>query len=194
MEMLTVMAIISILAGFLVNTGFGTRPAGSRQGAISQLMGSLEEARMSAIEKGANVYFCIADTGHPDAEKQLRSYILCREQTAEEKAVSKTEDKIPLSRWETLPKRFFFDSDKLADKTAEVSGEGLPGNPETVRAIEFGSLGQVVTSLSAENIPQLAVTDAVYDQVGKTLIRRSGGADDFIVQIFRLTGRVRLAE
>ncbi|MCK9588776.1 MAG: type II secretion system protein [Terrimicrobiaceae bacterium] len=193
LELLTVMAIMSLMMGLLVSTGMGARPAGSRQGAISQIMGALEEARMSAIEKNTTVYFGIADINHPDEEKQLRSYLLFREQTPQEKAASKNEDMIPLTRWEKLPQGFYFDADKLSDMTVEVPGNGLPGNPPNVRAVQFGSLGQV-TGLPVEIVPQLAVTEAVYNPSGKILVRKSGAAGDFIVKIFRLTGRLQLSQ
>lgn len=192
-ELLTVMAIMSIMMGLIVSTGMGTRPGGSRQGAISQLMGGLEEARMSAIEKNTTVYFGIADISHPDEEKQLRGYILFREQTEDEKAASKTEDMIPLTRWEKLPQGFYFDADKFTDMTVEVPGRGLPGNPENVRAVQFSSLGQV-TGLRADVVPQLTVTEAVYQPSSKILTRKSGEAGDFIVKIFRLTGRIQLTQ
>jgi prepilin-type N-terminal cleavage/methylation domain-containing protein len=192
LELLTVMAIMSVMMGLVVSTGMGTRPAGSRQGAISQLMHGLEEARMSAIEKSTSVFFGIADSSHPDSEKQLRGYILFREQTADEKAVSHTEDMVPLTRWETLPKGFYFDEGKITSMTSEVDDTGLPGNPGKMRVVEFGALGQV-TGLTTEIAPQLAVTDAVYDPSAKSLTRKNNGAGDFAIQIFRLTGRIRLA-
>lgn len=192
-ELLTVIAIMSIMMGLVVSTGMGTRPAGSRQGAISQIMAGLEEARMSAIEKNTTVYFGIADTSHPDDEKQLRGYILFRAQTITEKAASKTEDMIPLTRWEKLPQGFYFDADKFQDMTVEMPGKGLPGDPQNVRAIEFGSLGQV-TGLGADVVPQLTVTEAVYQPSSKILTRKSGEAGDFIVKIYRLTGRLQLTQ
>jgi prepilin-type N-terminal cleavage/methylation domain-containing protein len=192
-ELLTVIAIMSIMMGLLVSTGFGTRPAGSRQGAISQLMGSLEEARMTAIEKNVAVYFGIADTSYPDAEKQLRGYILFRAQTSEEKATSHTEDLVPLSRWDTLPKGFYFDADKFDAVSEAQAGVGLPGNPATVRAIEFGSLGQV-KSMPAEAVPQLSVVEAIYNDGSKTLLRKNGGASDFAIKIYRVTGRLQIAK
>lgn len=192
-ELLTVMAIMSVMMGLLVSTGMNTRPAGSRQGAISQLMGGLEEARMSAIEKGTTVYFGIADTTHPDSGKQLCSYILFREQTADEKAVSNTEDMVPITRWDCLPRGFYFDLDKISSMLIPVAGNGLPGNPTTVQVIEFGSLGQV-TGQPLEETPQIAVTDAVFDPASKNLQRKDNGAGDFAVNIYRLTGRLQLAQ
>lgn len=192
-ELLAVIAIMSLLMGLIVNTGFGTRPAGARQGAIAQLMGSLEEARMSAIEKGRNVYFGLAEGSFPDGEKQWRGYLLFREQTSAEKTASGNEDMIPLTKWETLPKGFYFDPEKVAASTAEVAVSGLPGNPTKVRALEFGTLGQV-TGLPAETVPLLSVAEAVYNPADQSLARRNNGAGDFAMQIYRLTGRVRLSE
>ena len=192
-ELLTVIAIMSVMMGLLVTTGLGTRPAGSRQGAISQIMGALEEARLSAIEKNTTVYFGIADTGHPDEEKQLRGYILFRTQTAQEKAASQNDDMVPLTRWEKLPQGFYFDPDKLANMTLDVPGNGLPGKPQNVKAVEFGSLGQV-TGLPVDVVPQLTVMEAVYNPAGKNLIRKGAEAGDFAIKIYRLTGRLQLAQ
>ena len=192
-ELLTVMAIMSILMGLMVSTGIGLRPGGSREGAISQIMGGLDEARMSAIEQNTSVYFGIADGSYPDQDRQLRGYILFREQTAKEKDASKTEDLVPLTRWEQLPLGFYFDPDKLASATVEMPGNGLPGQPQNVRAIEFGSLGQV-TGLASEAAPQLTITEAAYNAGNKSLIRKSGVAGDFHIRIYRLTGRLQLAQ
>jgi len=193
LELLVVMAIMSIMMGVMVNSGMGGRPAGSRQGAITQLMGALEEARMSAIEKRVKVYFGIADTTHPDSEKQLCAYIFFRDQTADEKAVSKTEDVVPITRWTSLPRGFYFDLEKISNMLIPVPGKGLAGNPPTVQVLEFGTLGQV-TGQPVGGTPQIAVADAVFDPASQNLQRRNNGAGDFAVNIYRLTGRLQLAQ
>lgn len=189
-ELMVVTAIMGLMLGMTL-VGLGNRVAGARQGAITQLMQSLEEARMLAIEKGTTVYFGLSDADHPDPDKQLRGYILFRRQTEEEKAESGTDDWVCLTLWQLLPAGFFFDADELADSTQVLPGFGLPGNPATVRAMKFDPLGQISGS-AALLAPRLAVSEAVYDQKQKTLVPKGDGAGDFVLQLYRLTGRVKL--
>jgi len=195
-ELLTVVAIMSIMMGVIVSSGMGTRPAGSRQGAVSQLIGSLEEARMSAVERGVPVYFAVAGSDAPEQEKRLRSYLLFREQTPDEKASSGSTNNISnggpavvLTRWESLPQGFYFDPALLETVTTEVDVQsGLPSGITKVRAMKFGSLGQLQGTVTT-NAPSLSVVSGALDPASGTIT--PVGKSDFCVEISRLTGRVR---
>ncbi len=189
-ELLTVLAIMSLLFGLVVSTGFGTRPAGARQGAISQLMTSLEEARLAAIEKGSPVRFGIAGSDHPDEEKRYRAFILFREQSASEEPDPAKRMVVALSRWQTLPQGFYFDPDKLSTVTVRADSDGLPGAPAELDVLEFGSLGQLQSAVVE---PLLAVTEAVFDPVTNTILRK-GDKRDISIRIYRLTGRLALVQ
>lgn len=190
-ELLTVMAIISIMMGLAVGTGMGLRPPGSRQGTITQLMQSLEEARMSAIEKGTPVSFAIAGSD-ASAEKRFSTYMILREQTPDEKAKSGNTDLIPMTRWEPLSKGFFFNRDELVAASPEVGLDtSLPGNVSKVHLLTFGTLGQVKggATLTAPNIP---VVEGVFHENENNLILKEG--TEFRIQVARLTGRLQLDE
>lgn len=189
MELLVVISIMGILTGIMVSSGIGTNPAGARQGAITQISQSLEEARMEAVESGTDVYFGIAGTDVPDIGKRLHSFILFRQQTALEQPDPTQRTWVQLSAWQSLPQGVYFDPDVLKTATVSTTVTGLPGNPTDLQTLEFGTLGQVETD---STMPTLAIEPGVLDSTGETFIRKPGNSG-FLVHIYRLTGRVNLS-
>lgn len=200
-ELLTVIGIIVVLMGLTVRSTLSRNPAGKRNGAISQVIGSLDEARMRAIERGSTVYFAIAGTDHPDATKRLRAYLLFRDQTDAELQAALAADpaansdrKVAMTPWETLPQGFYFNPETLQDLSEAIPVSGLPGEPPTVHAIGFGSLGQVETGVNTSSRLKVSVIHGVFDGTEEAPFRpESEKGHDFDVAVYGLTGRVRLS-
>jgi len=201
-ELLAVMAVMVILMGLSVAAMLGFRTPGLRQAAISQLMATFDEARMSAIEKGVKVYVGFADGQFPNKERRLRSYILYREYTgAEREEMAGSQPSAgtvrPLTKWRELPRGFYLDpvaqASLLANADARVTPAGLPGDAAEIYAIGFNRLGQVVTPQGAT--PLVAVTEARYEpETGKLTRLEAEDENQFMIQINRLTGRVQLRD
>jgi prepilin-type N-terminal cleavage/methylation domain-containing protein len=197
MELLAVMAIMAILTAITVTAAMGMRPGGARAGAITQVMNSLEEARMTAIEKGVPVYFGVVSTNSADRQMWYHSYILFRPQTEEEQAASGTTNLIQIGTWAQLPQGFYFMTN-ISDVTTNLSpsaiGMRLPASqasssPSSLCAVEFGSLGEVKAP-SAVGV-ELYLTEAALDGSGN-MVEKSQGAREFGIRIFPYTGRVQL--
>ena len=188
---MVVMGIIVLLMGLLVGV-LGGQPAGSARGVATLVMQSLEEARMSAIEGRQPVYFCVAGADDSNEDHRLRAYLLCRKQTAEEEPVPAKQQYVSLTSWEMLPQGFYFDPADLENATAELKAEGLPGKPGKVRVVEYDALGQMQPAQSTGR-PKLTITQAVLKPDG-SLTYKNGRNADVSIELFRYTGRVRLAQ
>lgn len=202
LELLVAMALMAMLMGLSVAAMMGFRTPGLRQGAISQLMGALDEARMSAIESGAAVYVAFADGAFPDAERRFRGFILYREFTAAEREALADNPPAagevkPLTRWQELPRGFYLDASVptglLGNAGARVNPVGLPGEEAELVAVGFNRLGQVVAPLGSS--PELAITEARYDSESDQMTAvQDDDAGAFLIRINRLTGRLQLIE
>lgn len=186
-EILFVIAVMSILVSIAAMSLTGGKSTGNWQGTINQLSQAVEEARMTAIETNTKTYLGFANANHPDGEKKLRSYILFREYTQEEKSkmtpAPAANRYLPLTAWETLPSGFEYSdaSGSLLEpnSAAKLELTGLPGDPASVHAVAFGPLGQV--DFPASTAPALVVKP----------VGHADASAGFVIHINRLTGRVR---
>ncbi len=204
--MLTVIAVISVLSVVALYALKGSRVAGARRGAADVVMQSVEQARMTAIEKGVQTYVGFADESYSDPDGQLRAYIIFRDYTQEEvdaiTAGGGTVDsaaKIAETKWQYLPKGFYFDAvagSLFSDDTAKMDVLNLPpviGTKLTLHVVAFDSLGQVTTPQSGS--PQIILAEGRYDQKSNTLIKTAENPiSAFTVQVSRLTGRVQFKD
>ncbi|WP_206170910.1 prepilin-type N-terminal cleavage/methylation domain-containing protein [Phragmitibacter flavus] len=198
-ELIVVVAVIAVLVSLTAMTVMGLQSPGSRQGAMLQITQALEEARMTAIEQSATVYVGFADAGHPDEEKKLCAHLLFREYTTEEVAAMTAPPAAntykALTGWNLLPKGFYLDpgtvDSLLAGDTIKMDVVGLPGEPESVYAIAFGSLGQVVKPEQTALAPMVVMPAELVDGSGALKKVPNSDASAFSVQINRFTGRVK---
>ncbi len=201
-EVLTVLAIIAILATASIALVNSMRPPGLRAAAATQVMSALEEARLKATEKGGRVYVGFTDESHAQLEHKLNSFILFRDATKEELAAlplppeDNTVRGVALSNWQRLPGGFFFDPDVpdtvMQDASLIMTVEGLPGDRVRVQAIAFERLGQVVRPPGYS--PRLVITEARMGPDGELISLPAGDAVKFVIEIARLTGRVTLKD
>lgn len=204
-EILSVLAVISIMTALTVATLFGVRTPGLKRSAMGALLSSLEEARLSAVEKRTKVYFGMATLEDPEEERRLTGYLIFRELNEAEKSAAadeaegetvETERYVAISRWEKLPRGFYFDPEEegtlLQTDGAQMRVKGLPGGLADVVAIGFGERGQVVWPLVG--VPHLTVTEARFDPGSGIFQPLVTGANKeagrFRVAVSRLTGRV----
>lgn len=198
-ETVVVIAVIAILVTLTAMAMVGLQTPGSRQGAMLQITQALEEGRMTAIEKSTKIYVGIADATHPDEEKRQCALLLFREYTADEIAAMSEPPGPnvykPLTDWNLLPKGYFVCADimdtLLDDPQIKIPVAGLPGNPESVYAIAFGSLGQVVKPEQASLRPLVVMRAESVAPTGVLKRRADSEGSAFCIQVNRFTGRVK---
>lgn len=203
-EILSVLAVISLMTALTVATVFGVRTPGLKRSAMGALLSSLEEARLSAVERRTKIYFGITTSEDSSEDRRLAGYVLFRELSEAEKseanegagAADESVRYIAISRWEKLPRGFYFDPQE-AGTLLQTSGEGmevegLPGGSARVVAIGFGERGQVVWP--SVGVPHLTVTEAKFEPASGTFMPLGAEghkeAGRFRVAVSRLTGRV----
>jgi hypothetical protein len=112
-----------------------TNQAG-RKGAVTLMLNTFAQARAAALEKGINVYVGFADSNFSDADMRLRSFIIFRETTAEERQPYLDQvppvdppDYAPLSKWEMLPQGIKFKDEPqsiIGAATTSINALSLP--------------------------------------------------------------------
>lgn len=206
LELLVVLGIMAILMVLIVAGAGMFQAPGLQRAAMTQLLATLEEARMTAIETGARTYVGFTDASEEDEERRLRGFILFREHSPAELElmVEPPEEGlyVPITRWQSLPRGFFYEIydpgeedgqngpvSIIGDPEARMTVEGLPGGTSEVYAIGFGSLGGVV--LPRTRSPRVAVLAGRMGADGE-VVPMVGEDHAFVIHVARLTGRVTL--
>jgi Tfp pilus assembly protein FimT len=196
-ELLAVTAILALLAGLLAPALQGlTSPAG-RKGAVTIVMNTLEQARVSAIETGREVVVVFwkkngTDGSQPDEQDAM---LILRKNDAEAWE--------PITRWIKLPRGVLFHGEDSESKilydnsglaaVSDTTIDALPGKPSknNLGAIHFSSTGAVQLP-STSNGLRIALTEGQRG-VDQTLIvtkQKDGGHE--IISLARYTGRATL--
>jgi prepilin-type N-terminal cleavage/methylation domain-containing protein len=191
-EILVVVAIIGLLLSFMGPVVEGLAGAGGRKGGVTIVMNTLEQARVTAIQRGREVvvvFWKKNGIGEQDAMMVLQ-------RTEDDSAWE------PVSRWVKLPKGVLFysedDASRILDGSAldAIGGmdlAALPGEPadEEVGAIHFTKTG-AVQSPNHSNGLRVAITEGqrAADGVLADKHREKGGYE--VISIARFTGRASL--
>lgn len=152
-ELLTIVAIITVMMTLLVPALSGITSTAGRRGAVTIMMNSFEQARVAALESGQTVYIGFADNDSIFAAKEMNysAFLIFREPTEEEKASGKSY--VILKNWTRLPKKIAF---KRVEKSLVPSAGGtqfpnlskelaasFSGWDETLPCIAFNASGAV---------------------------------------------------
>ena len=197
LELLTVVAIICILVALLVPSVAAFTSTGGRKGAVTLVMTTLEQARVSAIETGCEVVVVFwkkngTDGSQPDEQDAM---LIIRKNDAEAWE--------PITRWIKLPRGVLFhggdeDSKILSDASglAEVSDttiQSLPGKPakNTLGAVHFSPTGAVQLP-STSNGLRIALTEGQRGPDGTLVVNKQKDGGHEVISLARYTGRVTL--
>lgn len=190
------MGIIALLLAALIPVVGLTKSSG-RKGAVSNLLGALEQARTLAIKDGRNTYVAFVTSGVPAAlakDYEYRAYAIF-----EDDPTGTTQ--VQVTNWSKLPTGISFRASNSAPVTSITTSNGypipLPFSPAGATAkaschcIEFGSSGEVENPSGTPLV--LSVFEGLVEN-GTELVtsaKNSSGepAASESISIARLTGR-----
>ena len=196
LELLSAVAIISVLMAVLVAPATGILGSSGRKGAVVIVMNTLEQARALALETGRDVVVLLwKRTGdNPDSLLVLR----------------KNEDGTDwdqLGRWIKLPKGVIFHGGDTASEILNASAvpdlvdpAKLPGSPNTseLGGVQFSPTGAVQAPKNALGL-RVALTEGIRGPGGTESIltakkqAQTGPGGGFeVISIARYTGRTTL--
>jgi prepilin-type N-terminal cleavage/methylation domain-containing protein len=188
-ELLSVIAIIAIMMTLVapVISGFGG--AGARKGAVATVMGTLEQARVAALESGRDVMVVFARPNFPERD----ALIVLREPEVV------GGDYEALTRWIRLPEKVLIHKPTAGGSVVTAGRPGdfedgrIPVSPpanmtETLSVIVFNSSGSVEFPTSRET-RNIRVTEGVRGANGQEAPTITGFD---MVSVARFTGRPQL--
>lgn len=197
LELLAVTALLALLASLLAPALQGlTSPAG-RKGAVTIVMNTLEQARVSAIETGSEVVVVFwkkngTEGSQPDAQDAM---LILRKNDAEAWE--------PITRWINLPRGVLFHSGDTASKilsdnsglaaVSDTAIESLPGKPSksTLGAVHFSPTGSVQLP-STTNGLRIALTEGQRGADHTLIVNKQKEGGHEIISLARYTGRATL--
>jgi len=154
-EVMVTVAIIAIMAALLTPAVRGLMGVAGPRGGVNSLAGTLEQARLAAMQSGVPTYVGFPLTLRSDEEATFSSFLVFREPTAEELEEDSSLQFVPLSRWIRLPTGVFLE----------------PGNLQPLGlSVAEGQLPALATSTGLEEVRDFNVV--AFDRFGKL---RPGG-------------------
>ena len=190
LELLTVVAITSILLTLATPaiSGF-TSPAG-RKGAVTIVMNTLEQGRVSAIETGRDTVVLFwkkngASSSQPDEPDAL---MVLRRNEADDAWESTT-------RWIKLPTGVLFHGEDsgsaILTSSITLTLPSLPGNPAStqLRALHFTSSGAVKSPSGSSTGLYIAFTEGQRDTSGSVVVKKQKSGGHEVISLARYTGR-----
>jgi prepilin-type N-terminal cleavage/methylation domain-containing protein len=196
LELLSVIAIISLLMAVLVAPASGILASTGRKGAVIIVMNTLEQARTAALETGRDVIVLLwKRTGdEPDSLLVLRKN-------------ENGTDWDQIGRWIKLPKGVIFHGGDTASEILNASPvpslldpAKLPGNPNSseLGGVQFSASGAVQAPKNALGL-RVALTEGIRGPQGTEALlsakkqAQSGTGSGFeVISIARYTGRTTL--
>ncbi|MEM1158062.1 MAG: prepilin-type N-terminal cleavage/methylation domain-containing protein [Verrucomicrobiota bacterium] len=205
-ELLTVMAIIGILAAFSAPSLLEISNSTGRKGAVNVLMNAFEQARVAALTSGENSYvgFATELSFNANSDYLYRAFIIFRESSAEEQSAG-AGPYTALTKWEVLPKNIYFlknaqtlvGDQNSAPHLLDVQ-QSLPqvAAGQSIPVIEFNSFGAIQNPKpNSSPIPpddgkiDIYITETQYDPSNAQLASRGNLLDR--ITFSRFTGRAQ---
>jgi prepilin-type N-terminal cleavage/methylation domain-containing protein len=196
-ELLSVIAIIAIMMTLVapVISGFGG--AGARKGAVATVMGTLEQARVAALESGRDVVVVFARPNFPERD----ALIVLR------KKDDGSGEYEALTRWIRLPKGILIHepnrgeniitaaSGFSADEQNNIRKETPGDDPSDLAFVKFNSSGAVAFPQGNPNQLKVVISEGIRGAGGNEALisqkkQDAGGFE--IISLSRFTGRVQL--
>jgi hypothetical protein len=194
-ELLSVAAVLALMAALLYSALSGFSSSAGRRGAVNILLNAFEYARIAALESGLTVYVGFADGDFPVAEMRYTSFLVFRE-TSDEERTSGAANYVVLKKWTMLPKNVAFK--RIADSLVpESGGQTFPGlddalpadrRDETFPSLAFNSSGAVQ---GGSNPLQLFLYEGYYVALQDVPTRKRSDLFEKI-SLSRYTGRAQL--
>jgi prepilin-type N-terminal cleavage/methylation domain-containing protein len=197
LELLAVTAILALIAGLLTPALQGLTSPTGRKGAVTIVMNTLEQARVSAIETGREVVVVFwkkngTDESQPDEQDAM---LILRKNDAEAWE--------PITRWIKLPRgvlfhggdedsKILYDNSGLAD-LSDTTIQSLPGKPSknTLGAVHFSPTGAVQLP-STSNGLRIALTEGQRGADQTLIVNKQKDGGHEIISLARYTGRATL--
>jgi prepilin-type N-terminal cleavage/methylation domain-containing protein len=197
LELLAATAIIALLAGLLAPVLQGLTSPTGRKGAVTIVMNTLEQARVSAIETGHEAVVIFwkkngTDASQPDEQDAM---LILRKNAAE--------DWESITRWIKLPRGVLFhgedsESKILYDNSGlaavnDTTIDSLPGKPsrDNLGAVHFSSTGAVQLP-STSNGLRIALTEGQRGANQSLIVKKQKDGGHEIISLARYTGRATL--
>jgi Tfp pilus assembly protein FimT len=194
LELLSVSALIILMAGLLYSSMGSFSSSAGRRGAVNMLMNAFEYARIAALESGQTVHVGFADKDFPIEGMRYKAFLVFRDTSDEERAAG-AKDYLVLKKWTKLPGKVALK--RIADSLVPESGGRtfvglnavLPNrqSDETFPCLSFNSSGAVS---GASNPIELFLYEGYFSGNRDIQTRRSGELFEKI-SLSRYTGRVQ---
>lgn len=194
-ELLTVSAVLTVMAAVFYSALSGFSSSASRRGAVNILLNTLEQSRIAALESGQTVYVGFADEDFPDKDMRYASFLVFRETSDDERA-SGAGKYIVLKKWTKLPKNVAFKR-VTSSLVPNSGGQTFPGlnaalpagqRDETFPSLAFNGAGAVD---GGSNPIQLFLYEGYYADEQDIQTRKGGDLFEKI-SLSRYTGRAQL--
>lgn len=196
-ELLTVVATTAILVTLAIPVISGFTSSTGRKGAVTIVMNTLEQARVSAIETGHEVAVVFwkkngTDPSQPDEQDAM---LILRKNDAEAWA--------PITRWIKLPRGVLFHGEDSESKilydnsglaaVSDTTIDSLPGRPSksNLGAVHFSSTGAVQLP-STSNGLRVALTEGQRGANQSLIVNKQKDGGHEIISLARYTGRATL--
>jgi Tfp pilus assembly protein FimT len=197
LELLAVTAILALLGGLLAPALQGLTSPTGRKGAVTIVMNTLEQARVSAIETGREVVVVFwkrngTDASQPDEQDAM---LILRKNDAEAWE--------SITRWVKLPRGVLFHGEDSESKilydnsglaaVSDTTIDALPGKPSRNKlgAVHFSSTGAVQLP-STSNGLRIALTEGQRGAGQTLMVSKQKGGGHEIISLARYTGRATL--
>ncbi len=196
-EFLTIIGITAILMTLAIPAISGFKSPTGRKAAVTVVMSTLEQARVSAIETGREVVVVFwkkngTDASQPDEQDAM---LILRKNDAEAWEFTTRWIKLPrgvLFQGEDSESKILYDNSGLA-AVSDTTIDSLPGKPSkyNLGAVHFSSTGAVQLPSTSDGL-RIALTEGQRgaNQSLSVNMQNSGGLE--IISIARYTGRVTL--
>ena len=198
LELLVVVAVIGLMMALLVPAVAGFSSTSGRKGAVTIVMNTLEQARVSAIETGRETVVVFwkknGVAGFPPDEQDAVMVLRKNEAAAWE----------PITRWVKLPNGVLFQSENTSSLilTAEADQtmlDAVPHNsadPKTKPAasqsgsVQFTTSGSIVIPSGSSNGLYIAFTEGQRDAgTGDMTVDKQKTGGQEVISLARYTGR-----
>jgi len=197
-ELLVVVAIISLLISLMGPIVEGMASPSGRKGGVTIVMNTLEQARAAAIQKGRAVEVVFWKKNGTGTEFDAQDAMIVLQKDEADSAWE------PISRWVKLPKGVLFngeDSQSAIFSTA-FSTPGVTNLPgvsnfsavtDQLRSVRFTSTGAVQTAAPANTHLSISLTEGQRASADDTMVvekQKKGGRE--IISLARFTGRATM--